>query len=227
MTENTPPTDEKRATNNGDDPATDWAVHYDVEPVRIRDPVAEALTVLDPGEPFVITYADVVKAAGHSCPTAAGAYRLTQLGLDALYPEALPVRSEVEVVAAGPREDATYGVMGRLVSFVTGVAGADGFGGLAGGHGGRRNTLTFDGFDPETPDPTFRFRRTDAGETVEVTYRVGAVPDGGPAVGNLRRIVEGVASESERAAFAEAWHGRIRTVLADDALFAVRTGIEA
>ncbi|MFB6201384.1 MAG: hypothetical protein ABEI98_05175, partial [Halorhabdus sp.] len=58
------------------------AVEYDVEPIRIRDPVAEALTVVEPGEPFVVTYEDVVMTAGHSCPTASGAYRIAQVGLD-------------------------------------------------------------------------------------------------------------------------------------------------
>ena len=56
------------------------AVEYDAEPIRIRDPVAEALGVLEDGDPFVITYEDVVKAAGHSCPTASGAFRIAQLG---------------------------------------------------------------------------------------------------------------------------------------------------
>jgi len=47
--------------------------------------------------------------------------------------------------------------------------------GLAGGYGGRRDLLRFDAFDPETPDPTFRFRRTDMDDTVAVTYHVGDV----------------------------------------------------
>jgi len=81
---------------------TNWQVDYDVDPIEIRDPVAEALGVLEPGDPFVISYRDAVKEAGHSCPTASGAYRIVQLGLDALYPDNHPVRSEVEVQAAGP-----------------------------------------------------------------------------------------------------------------------------
>jgi len=44
------------------------------------------------------------------------------------------------------------------------------------GYGGRRDLLRFDAFDPETPDPTFRFRRTDTDDTVAVTYHVGDVP---------------------------------------------------
>jgi len=63
----------------------------------------------------------------------------------------------LKVLAAGPRDDATYGVMARLISYVTGPAQEDGFGGLAGGYGDRQNMLTF---DADSPDPTFRFRRT-------------------------------------------------------------------
>lgn len=199
------------------------AVDYDAEPIEIRDPVAEALAVLEPGEPFVVTYADVVKAAGHSCPTAAGAFRIVQLGLEALYPDTVPVRGEVEVLAGGPRDDATYGITSRLVSYVTGAAQEDGFGGLGAGHGDRQNLLTYDAFDPESPKPTFRLRRTDTGETVEVIYHVSDVPDGGPALGTLQQMIEGTASEADRRAFAEAWHGRVQCVLDDDSLFAVHT----
>jgi hypothetical protein len=216
MSENTTSTDTNRTDSN-------WAVEYDVEPIRIRDPVAEALAVLNPGDPFVVTYEDVVKAAGHSCPTASGAYRIAQLGLDALYPDELPTRSDIGVFAAGPQADATYGVMGRLLSYVTGAAQEDGFGGLAGGHGNRQNMLTFDAFDPGSADPTFRFRRTDTDETVEVTYHVGDVPEGGPALGNLQQIIDGTASKEDRELFGEVWHSRVRAVLSDDSLFTVKT----
>ncbi|MFA1612589.1 hypothetical protein [Halobellus rubicundus] len=202
---------------------TNWKVDYDVDPIEIRDPVAEALGVLEPGDPFVITYRDAVKEAGHSCPTASGAYRIVQLGLDSLYSDDYPVRSEIEMQAAGPQDDATYGVMSRIISYVTGATEDDGFSGLAGGYGGRRDLLVFDAFDPDTADPTFRFRRTDTEETVEVTYHVSDVPDGGPAIGNLQGILEGSASEKQRGAFAEAWHRRIQVVLDDDSLFTVET----
>jgi hypothetical protein len=200
---------------------TDWAVEYDVEPIRIRDPVAEALGVLEQGEPFVITYRDVVKAAGHSCPTASGAFRIAQVGLDTLYPESEPVRSDIEVRAAGPRDDATYGVMGRLISYVTGAAQEDGFGGLGGGLGDRRNLLKFDAFEARNADPTFRFNRTDTRETVQVTYHVSNLPDGGPALGHLQQIIEGSASQEDRDTFNEAWHGRVQVVLSDESLFSV------
>lgn len=213
----------RTASTDANTDETNWAVDYDVDPIRVRDPVAEALAVLEPGEPFVVTYADVVKTAGHSCPTTSGAYRITQLGLAALYPDDVPVRSEIEVRAAGPRDDATYGVMGRLISYVTGAAQEDGFGGLAGGHGDRQGLLTFDAFEPDSTEPTFRFCRTDTDEAVEVTYHVGDVPDGGPALGNLQQIIDGTASGEGRELFAEAWHDRVRSVLSDDSPFTVTT----
>ena len=214
MTTNSTSTD---ATPTG----TDWQVDYEVDPIEIRDPVAEALGVLEPGDPFVITYADAVKEAGHSCPTASGAYRNVQFGLDALYSDDYPVRSEIEVQAAGPQDDAAYGVMSRIISYVTGATEDDGFSGLAGGYGGRRDLLVFDAFDPDTAEPTFRFRRTDTDETVEVTYHVSDVPDGGPAIGNLQGILDESASHQHREAFADAWHRRVQTVLSDDTLFTV------
>lgn len=193
---------------------TNWNVEYDVEPIRLRDPAAEALAVLEPGDPFVVTYADVVKIAGHSCPTAAGAYRIAQAGLEALYPDELPVRGDVAVLAGGPRDDPAYGVTARLISYVTGAAGEDGFAGLAGGYGGRKDLLRYGAIG--TDGVAFEFTRTDTEETVRVTYHVEAVPSGGPATGTLPKLIDGAATDDERAAFAEAWHGRVEAVLQGD-----------
>ncbi len=214
MTTNSTSTD---ATNT----STDLAVDYDVAPIEIRDPVAEALGILEPGDPFIVTYADVVKEAGHSCPTASGAFRITQLGLAELYPDANehPVRSDIEVTAGGPRDEPTYGVMSRIVSYITGAAEEGGFGGLANGYGDRKHHLHFG--DADTVDPTFTFDRTDTDDTVQVTYHVGEVPDAGPATQYLGKLIDGTATNEEREAFAEAWHGRVRAVLTDDDLFTV------
>lgn len=199
---------------------TNWNVDYEaVEPIRIRDPVAEALDVLDPGDPFVIEYRDVVKEAGHSCPTASGAFRMTQLGLEALYPTDDPVRSEVKVTMGGAKSDPTYGVLSRIVSYITGAAEEDGFGGLMGEYGGRKDLLSFG--DLEGDGPIVAFERTDTGDAVTVTYHVGDIPEAGPAIQHLEKLIEGTATAEERSAFAEAWHGRVQTVLTDDSLFTV------
>ncbi|MFC7116419.1 hypothetical protein ACFQH2_17730 [Natronoarchaeum sp. GCM10025703] len=201
---------------------TNWNVEYDtVEPIRLRDPVAEALAVLGPGDPFVISYADVVKAAGHSCPTAAGAFRITQIGLGALYLEGIPVRGEIEVTMGGPKSDPTYGVLSRLVSYITGAAEEDGFAGLAGGYGGRDELLDFG--ELEADGPTVAFERTDTGDRVTVTYHVDEIPAAGPATQHLQKIIDGRETPEERAAFADEWHTRVQTILTDDDCFTVST----
>lgn len=207
--------------NSPDVNRTRWRIDCEnAEPIRIRDPVAEALTVLEPNEPFVITYEDVMKAAGHSCPTASGAYRITQLGLDTLYPDEHPIRGEIEVTAGGPKDDPAYGVMSRIISYVTGAAEEDGFGGLSGGYGGRKGLLQF--ADLEADGPTFVFTRTDTGTSIQVTYHVSDVPDAGPATQNLPKLIEGTATTEEREAFSEAWHGRIERILTDDDFFTIQ-----
>ena len=61
------------------------------------------------------------------------------------------------------------------------------------------------------------------GSAVLAGLHICDVPDGGPAIGNLQRILAGSASEEQRAAFAEAWHRRVQVVLDDDSLFTVET----
>jgi hypothetical protein len=200
---------------------TRWEVEYDTEPIRIRDPVAEALAVLEPREPFVFGYDDVVKQAGHSCPTAAGSFRVVQVGLDELYPDEHPIRGDIAVQVAGRKEDGAYGVMSRIVSYLTGAAEEDGFGGLADGHGARNDLMEFDAVD-ERDGPTFVFERTDTGEGVEVVYHVADVPEAGPGVKHLDKMVEGTATADQREEFRRDWHDRVRTVLNDDGLFEVR-----
>lgn len=202
---------------------TQW---YDQpEPIRMGDPVAEALGVRKSGEPFEISYADVVTAAGHSCPTAAGSFRIARLGLDALYPDALPVRGNVAIEVHGPREEMPFGVVGSLLSYVTGAAGPEGFPGLADGYGGRRHLLSYG--EPPDAGVAVTLTRTDTDESVRVTYRIGDVPELGEAAALLPRVVAGEATDEERRRFLAAWHDRVRAVFETDDLFAVEDGPSA
>ena len=55
------------------------------ESINLKDPLAEVLGAFEDGS-FSLTYADIVKAAGHSCPTVAGAFLMAREGLKRLYP---------------------------------------------------------------------------------------------------------------------------------------------
>ena len=191
----------------------------DLEPIRLRDPLAEVLGVVDPDEPVEFRYADLVRAAGHSCPTTAGTLQIAEFGLAALYPEALPVRGDVSVHIGGPVDETAFGVTGRLLSLVTGAAGDDGFGGLPGGFGRRRGLLRYEALDG--PGVQVRFSRTDDDAAVQVTYDVEAVPGLGEAKDLLPDVVDGNADEEAVADFRDAWHRRVDAVLESKDYFSV------
>ena len=191
----------------------------DVEPIRMRDPLAEVLGLGAESDLFSFEYVDLVQAAGHSCPTAAGAFRIAALGLDALYPDSLPARGRVRVRVGGPADETAYGVTGRLLSFVTGAAGEDGFGGLPGGVCARRGLLSYEPI--EGPGVVVRLSRVDEDADVEVSYDVDSVPPLGEAKRHLPSVVDGSASPAERVAFLDAWHGRVEAVLGRDEYFEV------
>lgn len=211
--------------------ATDWQRLAVADPIAVRDPLAEVLGMVDPGDPLVVPFREVAKAMGHACPSVSGAYRATQLALDALYPGALPVRSEVAVTVHGRPEDPGLGPMANVITHITGAADETGFTGL-GGYGGRDDLRRF---DPDAdavaaPGRTFDFTRTDTDETVRVTFdpdAVGVSPDdagGGPGDGDpargpsamLPEVVAGDATDAERAAFLDAWHDRVQRILDSD-----------
>ena len=47
-----------------------------IEVIKVKDPLSKILGVFENGE-YEFSYLDVVKSAGHSCPTVAGAYIIT------------------------------------------------------------------------------------------------------------------------------------------------------
>lgn len=138
----------------------------DIEPIRLRDPLAETLgAIRRKGAAIDYTFIEVVKLAGHACPTTASAYECCRAMLKRLYPDQTPVRGDIEVTVYGAPDDGVYGVIGQVFSFLTGAAPATGFKGL-GTSFRRKDLLTY---QEESPDPAatcFRFRRKDTGKAV-------------------------------------------------------------
>lgn len=179
--------------------------------LELRDPLAEALGALAPGETFRYSFNDAVKLSGHSCPTVAGAYLMTAVALEALYRGEPPVRGDIEVVVGGAADDGTSGPMAQVIGLVTGAAAETGFGGLM-GRWRRRHLLRF---DPALAGRV-RFRRADTGATVEAEYDPRAVaPD--PELNHLLvATLRGQASSAERERFGALWQGRVEAILTGD-----------
>lgn len=178
--------------------------------IRLKDPLAYVLGAMDEDGVLVYKYADVVKMAGHSCVSVAGAYMVTLKALKALYSDELPVRGEIRVMIKGGPADLAYGPMAQVISLITGAAGETGFGGL-GRKFGRKNKLVFDKDDLQYN--TFIFRREDTGKAIKVTYNTQGLPQN-PLMGALMPLViSGQASKDEREQFVSLWQGNVRRVL--------------
>lgn len=179
----------------------------EVPTLRMRDPLAETLGASCDGL-IEYGYADAVKLAGHSCPTVAGAWLMASRALTELYPDSLPQRGNIRVELRGAQDAGTIGVVGAILGLITGAAGEGGFKGLGGRHA-RRDLLKF-GVDI---DAEARITRLDNGTSVLLDYYPESVPPAPEMPPLMARVVGGVASAEERAAFGQLWQDRVRRIL--------------
>lgn len=189
-----------------------YPAFFDQAPaITVHDGLAEFLGACSDGM-ITYRYLDAVRLAGHSCPTVAGAYLLTRRALNLLYPEQVPERGAIQVRFAAPLDEGVTGVIGSVVSLVTGAAGLGGFKGI--GHDFRRQNLMYFSCALEGE---VRFDRLDTGSSVMLSMRMNRVePD--PRTGPLlRKILSGEAAPQERGEFAELWQERVRRILIDHA----------
>ena len=182
-----------------------------VRPIVLYDPLAEFLGAAADGR-IEYRYLDAVKLAGHSCPTVAGAYLMTQKALDALYPGTTPERGAVRVHVRGEMEAGVSGVIANVVGLITGATQQNGFKGI-GGRFDRRNLLFFDpGIDTE-----LQFERIDSGAAVSVAYRADLVPGSARLKSLIGKLgTEGLSAVEQRE-FGDEWQVRVRRILLDEA----------
>ena len=113
----------------------------EVTSITMCDPLAGVLGATEDGM-IDYTYTDVVKLAGHSCPTVAGAYLMVQKGLKELYGDETPIRGEIKVLMNGKLGDGVVGIIANVASMITGATDIGGFHGL-GGKFDRRQLLFY------------------------------------------------------------------------------------
>lgn len=134
------------------------------EQIKVHDELAKFLGVNDDGV-FEFSYIDVVKNAGHSCPTVAGAYIMALEGLKKLYPNELPKRGKIKVELKNEARVKNSGVVGSVLAQITGASTDNGFGGIPSGKYNRRDTLIF-GADIQAD---VRFTRLDTNKSILVS----------------------------------------------------------
>ncbi|MCD6432617.1 MAG: hypothetical protein J7L21_01115 [Sulfurimonas sp.] len=178
-----------------------------VETIKVKDRLLSILGGSQTGE-YEFTYLDVVKSAGHSCPAVAGAYLITLEAMKILYTNEPVVRGDVKVEFKESLTDGVRGVIGNVVSQITGATDKSGFKGLNGNHA--RHSLMY--FDADIESQA-RFTRVDSGKSVDVSYDPSSVkPD--PAMQPLmQKVMQGVATEQEAKEFGELWQDRVKRIL--------------
>jgi hypothetical protein len=177
----------------------------DVEKIVLEDELAKFLGVNEDGI-IEFGYADIVKTAGHSCGTVAGAYLIALKGLKALYNEDIPKRGEIKIeIKKGPEDD-NAGVIGCVLSNITGATTNYGFGGIPTGKFNRRNLLFFNA----EINTDVRFTRIDTNRQVGINYRPGKI------VNPMKILMSAIgedATEEDKKTFPARFQDMVKTVL--------------
>ncbi len=185
------------------------AFFSDIEPIILQDKLAHFLGAFENGI-IEFHYLDVVKSAGHSCPTVAGAFLMTREGLKALYPQGLPQRGEILVSFKEDINDGVTGVIANIVTQITGATEHHGFKGI-GGQFARYGLMQFQDDIPSN----IRFQRKDTGETVDVYYDPTRIPVDPLQPQLMQKIKMGTATTEDKISFAELWQKRVEQIFND------------
>lgn len=181
--------------------------YNDVPSIKLFDPLAKILGSSTDGL-LEFSFTDIVKLAGHGCPTVAGAYLSAYHGLLALYPDEIPVRGNVVVLLKGPESEGVNGVIANVLGSIMGAAGSGGFGGL-GGQFSRKNLLHFSQDIPLN----IQLRRLDTHTLINISYHPEIV-SGDPRTSLfLGKILNGSASVEEERTFKLLWNERLERIL--------------
>jgi len=182
----------------------------DVKTIKTYDPIADILGTFEDGL-VKFRYIQVVKAAGHSCPTVAGAYLMTLKGLEKLYSGELPLRGGVKVSFKEDISDGVAGVISNIITQITGATEKSGFKGLNGKFS--RHDLMF--FNSEIKS-SVRFTRIDSNQSVDVYYNPNAVSPSPKIAELMPKVLSGNASLNEKKEFGELWQARVKKILIDE-----------
>lgn len=175
--------------------------------ITMHDPLAQFLGAAHNGL-IEYSYTDVVKLAGHSCPTVAGAYLMTLKALKRLYGTDVPQRGDITVRFRDDQTNGVTGVIANVVGFITGGTTDNGFKGLAGKFD-RRGLLIFN-----TPIETeLEFQRNDTAATCGVDFHASVVPPPPELMPALHRMMAGSATDDECKQFGQAWQRRVEQIL--------------
>ena len=177
-----------------------------IEDIKLQDQLSLILGAFDKGE-YEISYLEVVKAAGHSCPTVAGAYIMTNAALSVLYPDSRAVRGNIKVEFEESLEEGVAGVIANVISQITGATDKSGFKGLQ-GQFARHSLMSFNA----DINSSARFTRVDTNKSVDVSYNPNEVKPNPAMMPLMQKLGSGEASPQDVKDFGEMWQDRVKRI---------------
>jgi formylmethanofuran dehydrogenase subunit E len=177
-----------------------------VSTIKLKDNLAEFLGSIDDGI-AEFSYIDIVKSAGHSCPTVAGAYIMCLVGLEELYKDELPVRGEIAIEFASDENDGVAGVVANVMSQITGATKTLGFKGI-GGEYIRHSLVSFNA----DINSDVKFTRGDTDESVHVSYKPDLIPPNPAQAKLMQKLLKNFATDEEAKEFKKLWQARVKEI---------------
>jgi hypothetical protein len=177
--------------------------------IELTDPLSAVLGTFANGD-VEISYLEVVKGAGHSCPTVGGAYLMTYHAIKALFPEERATRGAISIKMQDDLEEGTTGVVANVISYITGATDKSGFKGLAGNFA--RHSLMSYNQDVQN----IRFTRNDTNQSVDIIYNPSSIapdPKQGPLI---QMILQGKANDEQKQEFGKLWQDRVKRIMVDN-----------
>ena len=175
--------------------------------IKLQDELASFLGAFEDGI-IEFSYLDIVKSAGHSCPTVLGAYLMTKEGLKALYENELPKRGQIIVEFKEAQNIGVAGVIGNVIMNITGAATTNGFKGISGKFD--RNHLMK--FEQDINGASVRFTRVDTQQSVDVFYDASSIKAHEDMNFLMQKSFQGIASKEEKIEFGKLWQQRVEDI---------------
>lgn len=180
---------------------------YDqIETIKLQDQLSIFLGAFENGE-IEFSYVDIVKAAGHSCPTVLGAYLMTREALKSLFQDELPKRGEIKVEFKELATDGVAGVIANVITNITGSTTNYGFKGIAGNFD-RRHLMFFE----REINGNARFTRRDTGKSVDVVYNPSSISPDVNMPSLMQKCISKVATQDEQKEFGKLWQQRVENI---------------
>lgn len=184
---------------------TAWRSFYQEAPtIQIVDPLAKMVgCVEDEDNTLTIHLTDVALYTGHVCPGVASGYVITCRALEKLYPNSVPVRGQIRVVATAPND------MLDVAAYITGARAFYGRDEING-----RDLAVDPTLGPaERGKFTIVFQRKDTGKAVKVAFDKSKLMVPGQFKPFHKKVMDGTATAQEKQENWDAIQAIVRTAL--------------